>query len=208
MDVPKEFKQALTVIVELTEAFCGKYLNDDYRQLSEQMAIDLCQAGVPINKGRAASWASGIVHALGFVNFLHDPKQSPHMSSTQIASGFGVSQETMLAKSRIIHDELDLIQMDPDWCLPSLLKDNPLVWMVSIKGFITDARYLPREMQEEAYRLGLIPYIPADEQELEPKSDTGPTVIKFPPGQNDTSRSKLAQKPKDDGPNLFEGLED
>ncbi len=28
-------------------------------------------------------------------------------------------------------------------------------------GFIIDARYAPREIQEEAFRQGLIPYIPS-----------------------------------------------
>ncbi|MFQ6035322.1 MAG: DUF6398 domain-containing protein [Sedimentisphaerales bacterium] len=205
-NVSEKAQQALTKIAELTDVFCGKYLNEEYRELCEEMATLLYAGGLPIESGRPASWASGIVHALGWVNFLQDPSLSPHMASSEVAKGFGVSQETMLAKSRIIRDELDLFPMDPQWCLPSLLKDNPLAWMVSIKGFITDARYLPREMQQEAYRLGLIPYIPADEQKHPPKSDAEPKVIKFPPGQNSTSRPKSPMKPEYDGPTLFDGL--
>ena len=37
---------------------------------------------------------------------------------------------------------------------------NPMAWMIEFKGFIIDARFLRREYQEEALRLGLIPYIP------------------------------------------------
>ena len=206
-NIPDEFQEVFAEIVNLTDAFCDKYLNEDYGELCVEMAIDLYQAGVPINKGRPASWASGIVHALGWVNFLQDPKLSPHMTSAQVADGFGVSQQTMTAKSKIICDELDLMPLDPDWCIPAMLKDNPLVWMIDVGGFLMDARYAPREIQEEAYRLGLIPFIPADKEEPEPESDTGAEVIKFPSGQKETTRQKSVRKPRDDGPDLFEGLE-
>jgi hypothetical protein len=35
-----------------------------------------------------------------------------------------------------------------------------MAWMIQVDGFILDARYLRREIQEEALRMGLIPYIP------------------------------------------------
>ncbi len=53
-------------------------------------------------------------------------------------------------------------QMDPEWTLPSLLEENPLVWLLEVNGMIVDVRYMPREVQELAYKKGLIPYIPAD----------------------------------------------
>jgi len=207
-DIPEEFQQAFTAIVGLTDGFCDKYLNEDYRQLCQEMAMTLYVAGLPLDKGRPPSWASGIVHALGWVNFLQDPNLSPHMTSAQVAEGFGVSQETMRAKSKIIRDELDLIHLDPDWCLPAMLKDNPLVWMLDVDGFIMDIRTAPRRVQEEAYRLGLIPFVPADKPEPEQESGPRPKIIKFPSRQNGTSKPKLSQKPKDNGPNLFEGLEE
>ncbi|UCE50665.1 MAG: hypothetical protein JSW47_10965 [Phycisphaerales bacterium] len=196
---------AFDTILELVSEFCQKYLNDEYRQLCEDLTWAAYEEGLPLEKGKPAGWASGIVHALGFVNFLQDPSQSPHMTSAQLAEGFGISQHTMQAKSRTIRDELDLMQMDPDWCLPGLLKDNPLVWMLSVDGFLMDARTAPREVQEEAYRLGIIPYIPADEPERSTESNT--KIIQFPSGQNKTSKAKSAQKQDNDEPTLFEGVE-
>ncbi len=35
--------------------------------------------------------------------------------------------------------------------------------MISVSGVIVDVRYLPRKIQEEAYRKGLIPDIPEPE---------------------------------------------
>ncbi len=38
-----------------------------------------------------------------------------------------------------------------------MLERNPLAWLVSVNGIPVDARTLPRELQDEAWRLGLIP---------------------------------------------------
>ena len=89
-----------------------------------------------------------------------------------------------------------------------MLADNPLVWMFDVGGFVMDIRDTPRQVQEEAYRQGLIPFIPADKQEPEPESGAGIKIIEFPSKQSETSKPKLAHKLKDDGPNLFDGLEE
>ena len=51
-------------------------------------------------------------------------------------------------------------RLTPRWSLPSRLADNPLVWMLQVNGVVVDIRMTPREVQEEAYRLGLIPLVP------------------------------------------------
>ncbi len=65
-------------------------------------------------------------------------------------------------KGRLIRDLFFMAQMDPNWHLSSLLDDNPLTWMIEVNGLVVDVRRAPRETQEEAFRSGLIPYIPAD----------------------------------------------
>ena len=40
-------------------------------------------------------------------------------------------------------------------------------WMIQVNGFLLDARYVRREIQEEALRKGLIPYIPERPQSME-----------------------------------------
>jgi len=54
--------------------------------------------------------------------------------------------------------------MDPLWTLPSRMERNTLAWQVMLNGFIVDARRLPRPLQEEAYRKGLIPYLPPENE--------------------------------------------
>ena len=205
-DIHDEAFKAAERIIELTNAFCMNHLDEDYRELCEDLTWAAYEEGLLLEKGKPAGWAGGIVHAIGFINFLHDPSQSPHMTSAQLAEGFGISQQTMQTKSKIIRDEFDLMQMDPDWCLPSLIGENPLTWMLEIDGFMIDTRSAPLELQQEAYRLGLIPYIPGDDsqQEPEPQSGTGARIIEFPSGRKNTPASQPAQKAKDEGPGLFE----
>ena len=208
MHVPKKNRQFFEQIVELIDAFCDTHLNDSYKELCEHMAGAICRTHLPLSSSSPASWACGIVHAVGWVNFLHDPNQNPHMTSAQLAEGFGVSQGTMTAKSKIIRDKFDLIQLDPDWCLPELLIDNPLVWMFDVDGLIMDIRTASRDVQQEAYEMGLIPFIPADKQELESESGPGIKIIEFPSRKSKTSGSKSPQKLKDNIPDLFEELEE
>lgn len=202
--VPEDFRQVFMRIVALTDTFCQAHLDEDYQRLCRDMAAALCQKGLPVRRGKPAGWASGIVNALGWVNFLSDPSQKPHMRNDDVAKEFGVSMATMAAKSRTIRGGLDLIRMDPDWCLPSMLETNPLVWMAeTVNRLITDLRSAPREVQAEAYEKGMIPFIPADREkdrpdgtradgrsgeeddggDGEPENQSGPLLL-FPDGQD------------------------
>jgi hypothetical protein len=94
------------------------------------------------------------------VNFLYDSSQTPHVPSGQIAEAFGIGSSTMQTKSKQIRDLLGMYQFDPDWTIPSMVDQNPLIWMLQVNGMIVDIRHMPRGAQEEAFRKGLIPYIP------------------------------------------------
>jgi hypothetical protein len=161
-EVPRAYAARFTALVGLTDAFCDAHLNAEYKDLCRDMAVEVCQEGSPVLKGKPEGWAAGIVYALGRVNFLDDPSQTPHMRSVKIAEGFGVSVATMQAKAKVVREGLDLIPFDPDWSLPSRMDDNLLVWMLEVNGFLVDIRMAPREAQVVAYEKGLIPYIPAD----------------------------------------------
>jgi hypothetical protein len=49
-----------------------------------------------------------------------------------------------------------------EFCLKSIIADNPTIWYLSVNGLIIDIRNAPRELQEAAFAKGLIPYIPDD----------------------------------------------
>ena len=116
----------------------------------------------PLLKGKPNAWASGIVRAVGGVNFLHDQSQTPYMRATDIDQILGTSPSSGAAKSSEIRKMLKLYPFDPNWSLPSRLDDNPMVWMLEYNGIIMDMRLAPRELQEVAFNQGMIPYIPAD----------------------------------------------
>jgi len=160
--VPRQMQDKFEEITNLTDAFCSQYLNNEYAEMSRQLAAALCRKRPsPIATGQAKSWACGIVHALGMVNFLYDPSQIPHIKASEIYKHFGVAESTGQGKSKAIRDLMDMSQMDPNWCLPSMIESNPMVWMISVDGFIMDVRTCPRAIQEEAFRKGLIPYLPS-----------------------------------------------
>ena len=41
-----------------------------------------------------------------------------------------------------------------------IVANHPPSRMISVNGLMVDARRMPREIQEEAFRRGLIPYLP------------------------------------------------
>jgi len=159
--VPAKMRPIYEAIVSLTDGFCAQHLNEEYAQLCRKMAATLSRKRPsPLSQGRPETWACGIVYAIGRINFLFDKTQKPHMRGDELCSLMEVSQSTASAKSSKIFDALDIMQLDPEWWLPNRLESNPLLWMVEINGYLVDLRQAPREIQEQAYELGIIPYIP------------------------------------------------
>ncbi|HQU47181.1 MAG TPA: DUF6398 domain-containing protein [Pirellulales bacterium] len=157
--------ETLGVIVGLIDKFCKEHLNEEYALLCRKLAEKLARKRPsPLISGSPYTWSSGIVRTVGWVNFLHDKSQTPHMRLCDIDAAFGVSESTGAAKLAAIRKMLRIHQLDPNWSLPSRLNDNPLVWMLAVNGLIMDIRQCPREAQEIAFEKGLIPYIPADRQ--------------------------------------------
>lgn len=161
--VPKALQARYAAITELTDAFSQQYLNDEYAQWIRYATAALCRKRPsPLERGQAKSWACGLTHALGMVNFLFDSSQTPHISATALYAHFGMSQSGGQAKSKQVRDALKMWPMDPKWTLPSRLENNPMAWMISFDGLMVDARRMPPEVQQIAYEKGLIPYLPDD----------------------------------------------
>lgn len=161
----EEKDEILGVIIGLIDQFCKEHLNEEYAVLCRKLAEKLGRKRPsPLVHGSPNAWASGIVRAVGGVNFLHDKSQTPCMRSTDIDHYLGTSPSSGAAKLAAIRKMLKIYQLDPNWTLPSRLDDNPMVWMLTVNGFMMDVRHAPREVQEIAFNKGLIPYIPADRQ--------------------------------------------
>jgi len=160
---PGEVGPVLELIVAMTDQFCREQLNEEYAVLCRRLAEKLARKRPsPLLGGKPETWACGIIRTIGWVNFLDDSSNKPHMKLTAIDKAFGVGESTGQGKSKAIRSMLKIRQFDPHWTLPSRMDTNPIAWMIEINGFVVDARHLKREFQEEALRKGLIPYIPAD----------------------------------------------
>jgi uncharacterized protein DUF6398 len=166
-----EAKEVAEALNRMTGAFCRDFLNEEYAELCRELAGALARKRPsPLLRGRLGTWASGIVRTIGWVNFLDDPSQTPHLAFPSIDEAFGIASSTGAAKSKAIRTMLKIVQFDPKWTLPSQMDENPMVWMLEVDGFLMDIRDTPREIQEVAFQKGLIPYIPADRAESREES--------------------------------------
>ena len=90
--------------------------------------------------GQPRTWACGIIHVLGQLNFLSDKATQPHMTMAEVCTAFGVGQSTASAKARIISHALHTNRMDSTWMLKSIVDQNPLVWMAEVNSLLVDVR--------------------------------------------------------------------
>lgn len=157
-EVPQEVQGRFREIVAITDRFCERRLNDEYREVCRRLLTCLCQPDSRVQRGKPQSWAAGVVYEVGQVNFLTDPSFEPFVKSEEIAKGCGVSVATMHNKGRDIREAFGLTQLDVDFVVPSRLQDNPLVWMMELpNGMIVDLRNLPAELRNQLDAAGLLP---------------------------------------------------
>jgi len=170
--VPEAAKPAYDAIVGLTDRFCQAHLTHEYQMLCRKLAAALARKRPsPLTRGKPEVWACAVVRVIGWVNFLDDSSQTPHMKLTAIDKAFGVAESTGQGKAKAIRDTLKIRQFDFHWMLRQRVEESPMAWMIEVNGFVLDARRLKREVQEEAYRKGLIPFIPGDKPTAEKSTD-------------------------------------
>jgi len=159
-----EVDLVLERIVAMTDRFCREKLNEEYAVLCRHLAEKLARKRPsPLLGGKPETWACGIIRTIGWVNFLDDSSNKPHMKLTAIDKAFGVAESTGQGKSKTIRTMLKIRQFDHHWTLPSRMNDSPMIWVVEVDGIFMDIRRCTREIQEIAFEKGLIPYIPADQ---------------------------------------------
>ena len=195
--VPSRMRERFDEVVAVTDAVAAEHLDADYAELCRRMAAVLARRRPSLlERGEARTWAAGILHAAGWVNFLTDPSQRPHMTAAALAAAAGVGQSTLAASFRTIRDALDLVRLDPEWTRSSKLLDNPLAWIVLVDGVPVDVRDAPREVQEIAFRQDLIPFVPeAGARRGEaPSAEDGPRdPVWTPRGTGSALRDAMAE---------------
>jgi Domain of unknown function (DUF6398) len=159
--IPAASQPAYDAIVALTDRFCAAHLTHEYQMLCRKLAATLARKRPsPLTRGKPEVWACAIVRVIGWVNFLDDSSNSPHLKLTAIDKAFGVAESTGQGKAKAIRGLLKIRQFDFRWMLRRRIEASPLVWIIEINGFMVDARRLRQEVQEVAFKKGLIPYLP------------------------------------------------
>lgn len=160
--VPVVVRPVVEEITAITDEFCAARLDEEYAQLCRRLTVRLARKRPsPLVRGDRRIWAAGIMYAIGRVNFLSDPGQCRHLRTDEMADLLGVKQQTMTNKGRLIMDMLRISLMDPEWSRQDMIEKNPFAWLVEVNGLPVDVRMLPEEIQVEAWRRGLIPFVPA-----------------------------------------------
>lgn len=160
--IPKAMVAKFVSISALADAFCAKYLDEEYRQIIHHVVGSLARKRPsPLLKGKENVWAAAAVHSVGRVNFLDDPSQTPHCKPKVIYEFFGIAESTGQNKSKEIRSLLGMGPFSHEWTLPSRFAGNTTMWILQVNGLMVDIRQLPLEVQQIAFEKGLIPYVPA-----------------------------------------------
>jgi Domain of unknown function (DUF6398) len=162
LKVPKALRPVVDEIVGITDSVCQAVLDEEYADLARRAVAKLARKRPsPLPSGRRATWAAGVVYALGQVNFLFDPASELWVTADQLSEALGVAKSTMGSKARQVRDLLRIDHFSPEFQRADVAAQNPLVWIIEVNGLAMDARHVPLEIQVEAFQRGLIPYIPA-----------------------------------------------
>jgi hypothetical protein len=160
--IPAPMRRTAEQVIALTDKVCAELLDEEYADLARQVVAKLARKRPsPLQSGRAATWAGGVVWALGQVNFLFDRSTEPHFTHDDLADAFGLSKSTLGQKGKLIRDMLKMTWATPEFLRAERIDDNPVIWFVEVNGLPFDARELPIEIQVEAYLKGIVPYVPS-----------------------------------------------
>src|ERR1051325_5401308 len=123
--IPASSQPAYDAISRLTDTFCQAHLTHEYQMLCRKLAGVLARKRPsPLARGKREVWACAIVRVIGWVNFLDDSSQKPHMKMTAIDKTFGVGESTGQGKAMLVRQMLKISPMDPAWSLRSRIKNN------------------------------------------------------------------------------------
>jgi hypothetical protein len=160
--VPKALRLVADEIMAITDAVCRAVLDEEYADLARRAVAKLARKRPsPLTAGRRATWAAGVVYALGQANFVFDPASEPCVTADELSEAFGVAKSTMGSKARQVRDLLRISPFSPEFQRVDVAAQNPLMWIIEVSGLAVDARHVPVDIQVEAFERGFIPYVPA-----------------------------------------------
>lgn len=101
--IPKALKSKFQDIVELTQAYCLKTLDEEYGELCRRSAARLARKRSSIlGKGYAKGWAAGIVADIADINELFAEGDGEGIVDVDMAAAFGVAVSTLNSKAQAV----------------------------------------------------------------------------------------------------------
>ncbi|MDR0354910.1 MAG: DUF6398 domain-containing protein [Deltaproteobacteria bacterium] len=109
LKVPESMARRYGEIAELISEFCAANLDKETEGVCLKALAKLCRKRPsPLERGKAPTWACGLIHAIATINFLFDQKAAPHIDAPQLAQWFGLAKSTSSSKGAEIRAILDL----------------------------------------------------------------------------------------------------
>jgi len=124
-------------LIEMTEKFCEKYLDEDYKNLCNKLISKMSRKRVvPFMSGKIEIWAAAVIYALGSINFLFDKSFKPYASADDICDYFGTNKSTTSQKAKIIRDMFNMGYFDKEFSTSRMQENDPFSKLRMVNGFI------------------------------------------------------------------------
>lgn len=137
VNVPHAVRPFADRVVAATDANCLEHLNVEYAGLCRRVVGKLGRKRPsPLTRGDLDIWAAGVGHAVGQLDFVFDPAETPHATADQLSGWLGVKKTTMANKARLIRDTLSLSPFDAEFMRRDLVGANPLTWFMEVDGML------------------------------------------------------------------------
>lgn len=131
--IPSAMRDRAQAIIDITDRVCHEHLDDEYGRIARRLIGRLARKRPsPLARGDARIWAAGVDYAIGQINFLFDPAQTPHLTAKQLAEQLGVVPTTMANKAGLINRTLGIGIFEPDLTRIAMLEQHPMAWIVEI----------------------------------------------------------------------------
>ena len=89
LKIPNATRPVAEEIITITDVVCATLLDAEYAVLARQVVATLARKRPsPLLSGRRATWAAGVVYALGQINFLDARSLSLDLQTTAFARGY------------------------------------------------------------------------------------------------------------------------
>lgn len=102
-------------LTEMVDEFCDEYLNDEYKEICENIIEDMANGKrVHFKKGKLEVWASAVIYAVCQINSLFDEANEVHITRKDILNYFNTKQSVVSRKAINLRN---IYHLDKKYCV-------------------------------------------------------------------------------------------